>query len=463
MSNSIFDWAQLVAENAWLYGGAFILVLSVLVFVHEWGHYIVARMCGVHVESFSIGFGRELFGITDKKGTRWKFSAIPLGGYVKMFGDTDPASAGHSGNVDDKSGAPPRPMTEAEKTVAFFAQPVAQRSAIVIAGPAINFIFAIFILAALYIFNGQPVTPPVASAIMGGSAAQQAGFLPHDEILAIDNVKIKRFEDIRREVLVGLDTERSFTIKRGDETVEIIASPQRLTDQDRFGFKHQRGLLGIVSPGNAIDMDAIKAVDGQTYEDPSALRQALVDRMGTTFKISLDRGPSVDEITIQPLKDFNEGLYDPESEEYNLLNISDRDDEILVKYSVVGGVIEAVKETGTITTSTLTALGQMVTGTRSATELGGIIRIGAIAGDMAQTGIIALITFTALLSINLGLINLFPIPMLDGGHLFFYFIEAVKGSPISEQIQEYAFRLGLALLVGIMLFANLNDIIQLIG
>lgn len=462
MSNSIFDWAQLVAENAWLYGGAFILVLSILVFVHEWGHYIVARMCGVHVESFSIGFGKELFGVTDKRGTRWKFSAIPLGGYVKMFGDTDPASARHINGVEEGKGEQARPLTEAEKKVAFFAQPVAQRAAIVVAGPAINFIFAIFILAGLYIFSGQPVTPPVASAVMGGSAAHEAGFLPHDEILAIDGVDIKRFEDIRREVLVGLDTERRFTIRREGEIVEISAAPERLTDEDRFGFKHQRGLLGLISPGNAIEIDHIKGVEGQSYDSPDALRQALVARMGTTFRINLDRGPEVDEIIIRPLRDFNEGLYDSESDTYSLLNISDRDAEILVKFGVAGGVVEAARETMTIISSTLKALGQMVTGTRSATELGGIIRIGAIAGDMAQSGFIALITFTALLSINLGLINLFPIPMLDGGHLFFYLIEAVKGSPISEQIQEYAFRLGLAILVGIMLFANLNDIMQLI-
>ncbi len=462
MSNSIFDWAQLVAENTWLYGGAFILVLSILVFVHEWGHYIIARLCGVHVESFSIGFGKELFGITDKKGTRWKFSAIPLGGYVKMFGDTDPASARHIEGVKDESGGPARPLTAKEKEVAFFAKPVAHRSAIVIAGPAINFLFAIFILAGLYVFAGQPVTPPVASAIMGGSAAEQAGFMPHDEVVSIDNIKITRFEDIRREILVGLDTERRFTLKRDGEVIEIKASPKRLTDEDRFGFKHQRGLLGLVSPGNAIEIDHIKMVEGQSYEDPAALRQAIIERMGTSFRIKLDRGPEIDEIIIHPLKEFNEGLYDAESETFNILSISNQDDEILVKFGPAGAVVEAVRETANITISTLKALGQMVTGTRSATELGGIIRIGAIAGDMAQSGLIALITFTALLSINLGLINLFPIPMLDGGHLFFYAIEAVKGSPISEQIQEYAFRLGLAILVGIMLFANLNDIVQLI-
>ena len=172
MSSSIFDWFRLAAENAWLYVGAFVLVLSVLVFVHEWGHYIVARMCGVKVDSFSIGFGKEFFGFTDKNGTRWKFAMIPLGGYVKMFGDTDPASAQHINGVAEGETDDVRPLTAEERKVAFYTQPVAQRAAIVFAGPLINFLFAIFVLSVLYAVQGQPVTPPVASAIMGGSAAE---------------------------------------------------------------------------------------------------------------------------------------------------------------------------------------------------------------------------------------------------------------------------------------------------
>ncbi|PJB70708.1 MAG: RIP metalloprotease RseP [Alphaproteobacteria bacterium CG_4_9_14_3_um_filter_47_13] len=461
MSSSIFDWFQLMAANAWLYVGAFVLVLSILVFVHEWGHYIVARMCGVKIDTFSIGFGKELFGITDKNGTRWKFAAVPLGGYVKMFGDTDPASAGHVNGIQEGE-EPPRPLTEDERKVAFYAKPVGQRSAIVLAGPAINFIFAIIILSGLYLFQGKPVTPPVASAIIGGSAAQEAGFLPHDEIIAIGNSKVDRFEDIRREVLVGLDIKRKFSVRREGEIIEIMAAPERLIEEDRFGFKHARGMLGLISPGNAIEVDHILAVDGKEYTTSEARHKAITERMDTSFIITLDRGEDVNDIMIHPLRAFNEDMFLAESESYGFLNISDRDDEVFVKYGIFGSVNEAVSETINITMSTLQALGQMVTGTRSATELGGIIRIGAIAGDMAQNGIIALITFTALLSINLGLINLFPIPMLDGGHLFFYIIEALKGSPLSEQIQEYAFRLGLALLVGIMLFANLNDIVQII-
>ncbi|MCB9989167.1 MAG: RIP metalloprotease RseP [Rhodospirillales bacterium] len=459
--HSIFDMFHLVAQNIWLYGGAFVLILSLLVFIHEWGHYIVARMCGVQIESFSIGFGKEIFGVTDKHGTRWKLSLVPLGGYVKMFGDVDPSSAGHTDNVEDKDTKEVRPMTAAEQNRAFFAKPVGQRAAIAVAGPAINYIFAIIVLAGLYMFYGQPVTPPMASAIVGGSAAERAGFQPHDEVLTIDGVKISSFEEIRRKVLIALDTPMDFKILRDGKEATINVAPDRLQEEDRFGFKQSRGLLGLIGPGNAIDVSYIVSVDGQPVEGAEAARAALMKHMDEQVQVELDRGPMVDRLVIQPLSTLNEAFLNDADESNHLLVIVNSEEEVLVQHNLFTAPIAAVQETWSITTSTLEALGQMFTGTRSATELGGIIRIGAMAGDMAQAGFLAFITFAALLSINLGLINLFPIPMLDGGHLLFYAIEAVKGSPISEQVQEYAFRLGLFILVGIMLFANVNDLVQI--
>ncbi len=453
----LVDFLRLIAENIWLYGGAFILVLSILVFVHEFGHYYVARRCGVRIDSFSIGFGRELFGITDKHGTRWKFSLIPLGGYVKMFGDTDPASAGHV-----KDGEDGRPLSHEERKVAFYAQPVAKRAAIVLAGPAINFIFAILVLSILYSTYGQPVTPPIGSAVVQGSAADKAGFQPHDIVLEIDGQKIRRFEDIKREVMVGLDEPRVFTVKRGQEVLDITAAPELKEDKDRFGFRHSTGLLGLISPGNAIDIKSIKGLDDQTFASVDELREALKSRLGQSFILKLDQGTGLGSVKVRPLPDLNTALNDPTSPDYNVLVIADTREDIFIRHNALGALFASVEETVNITTGTLKAIAQIVTGTRSATELGGIIRIGAIAGDMARAGVIALITFTALLSINLGLINLFPIPMLDGGHLLFYFIESLRGSPIPENIQEYAFRMGLVILMGIMVFANLNDIMQLI-
>lgn len=460
--NSIFDIFQLVFSNVWMYGGTFLLVLSILVFVHEWGHYFVARLCGVRVETFSIGFGKELFGWNDKHGTRWKFSLIPLGGYVKMFGDTDPASAGHKETVGD--GLKARPMSVDERKVAFFAKPVWQRALIVFAGPAINFLFAIVILANLYMFYGQPVTPPTASAIMKGSAADVAGFQPHDRVIAIDGEKVTRFEDIRQKVMIALDHEMEFTVMRGDRELDLKATPARETFSDRFGFEHQRGVLGLIGAVNGFALKNVVAVDGKPVsgeDEALASLKPFMDRdVEVTFKGIEGEENSV--LTLHPVGALNKNIDEPAGERGRMLIISEKVGDDIVKHSPGSAIITSLHETKEVTVGTLRALGQIITGTRSAKELGGLIRIGAMAGDMAQAGIIAVITFMALLSINLGLINLFPIPVLDGGHLVFYALEAAKGSPIPEKAQEYAFRVGFTILIGIMVFANLSDILQLI-
>lgn len=455
----VFDTLHQFANSTWVYGGTFVLVLSILVFVHEFGHYYVAKLCGVKIESFSIGFGKEIFGFSDRHGTRWKFSLIPLGGYVKMFGDVDPASAGHTSEVTENGQS--RQHTAEEQKVAFYSQPVAKRAAIVFAGPGINFLFAILVLWGLYVFYGQPSTPALVAAVIEESAADKAGFQPHDEILSIDGRPIRRFEEVRRNVALGLDGEKTFTVKRDGQVMDILVRPERVTEEDRFGFSNSRGFLGVVSPGNGIDVTKILEIDGIKYEAPEAIREKLTKSMGQSIVLTVDRIEKVEKFLVTPLAVNNEGLSKEGDVNYNHLVISQSDEEIFYQLPPLQALMVSIDETKNIIIDTMNAIGQMISGDRSARELGGIIRIGAIAGDMAQAGIIALITFTALLSINLGLINLFPIPMLDGGHLVFYTIEALKGSPISEQIQEYAFRLGLAFLAGIMVFANLNDLLQL--
>lgn len=368
------------------YALPFLVVISVLVFVHEWGHYIVARMCGVKIDTFSIGFGKELFGRTDKNGTRWKFSLIPLGGYVQMYGDLDPASA-------RTDAAEVNAMTNDQRKVAFFSQPVGKRAAIVFAGPAINFLFAILILSGLYMVHGQPYTPAIAAKIMEGSAAEQAGIQVDDKIIAVNGEQIEKFEQLAQIVGLNLDTPLTLTVLRTngqggwvDEPTQISVMPRVVEQEDRFGFKSRVGRIGIFSPEGAIatrDLNPIEAVGKGTAD---------------TFGIARD---------------------------------------------------------------TLKAIGQMIMGTRGADELGGILRIGAYAGEFAQAGIVSLITFAALLSVNLGLLNLFPIPMLDGGHLAFYAFEATRGKPASEQVQEYALRAGFAMVLMLMVFATWNDLSQL--
>jgi len=482
---NILDLFQLIGSNIWIYGGAFLLVLSILVFVHEWGHYIVARICGVKVEVFSIGFGPELFGWTDKTETRWKFSLIPLGGYVKMFGDVDPASAGHDDSVENDEGEK-REMTAAEREEAFFSKPVWKRALVVAAGPGINYLFALILLIGLFVFNGKPVTPPTAGAVVVGSAADKAGFKPQDLVLSVDGVVTHDFEDIRRAMMVSLDGTKTFTVERDGEEIEIKATPERVEDTDRFGFTHTRGVLGLLSPKGAIDLYSIVEVDGRAYSDVRAVQSQLSNYVGRPVAIRVDTamiGRKISEdgslTDVEVSEDISNGdrfkeyvvtpttipgldNEDPNAMDGRVLTLAEDLDKAIVKFSPMEASVMAVRETWSITTSTLEAIGQIVVGTRSTKELGGIVRIGAIAGDMAQKGFIAMILFTALLSINLGLINLFPIPLLDGGHLVFYFFEALIGKPVPEKVQEYAFRAGFVFLIGLMAFANLNDILQLV-
>lgn len=452
---------QLVGQNVWIYGGSLILVLSILVFVHEWGHYIVARMFHIRVEQFSIGFGKEIYGFYDKVGTRWKVSMIPLGGYVQLFGDTDPASARHSDAIEGEDGTV-RHMTDEERAVAFFNKPLWQKAAVVVAGPAINFIFAVLLLAGLYMIHGKPVSPPTGAAIVVGSAAEQNGFQPHDMIIAIDGKPIDDFGDIRREMLVALDQEKHFRIIRDGEEISIYAKPQRREMEDRFGFKSSIGVLGLISAEQGILVRDIKSIDGVELDDIEAKIAEVRARMNTTFRVTMQFGEKEQSMIIHPDHTKNAEFGLGSDLEMSALYLSKFEPKYFAQHSAMSAVQAALNETYVMTRSSLEALWQMVVGVRNATELGGIIRIGAIAGDMAQQGIVPLILLTALLSINLGFINLLPIPMLDGGHLTFYAIEAVIGRPIPEQVQDYAFRAGFVFLIGIMAFANLNDIYQLL-
>jgi len=353
----------------------FVLVLSVLVFVHELGHYLVARWCGIRVETFSIGFGPKLFGFTDRAGTLWKVSAIPLGGYVKMFGDADPAST-PSERV--------RTMTEAERAVSFFHKNVWQRIAVVAAGPIANFLFAILVLAGLFMAYGQPHTLPQIGQVQPDSAAAAAGLQPGDTVVAVDGSAIDRFEELQQIVRMNPGQPMVLEIDRNGERLSLTATPKDSTVTDDFGNTHRIGLLGI-------------------------------GRTGMEYR---QHGP----------------------------------------LSAIG---QATAETWNIVTGTFQALGQMFAGDRGTEELGGPLRIAQMSGQMAQSGLIALVSFTAILSVNLGLINLFPIPLLDGGHLLFYAVEAVRGRPLGERAQEYGFRVGLALVLSLMVFATWNDLVHL--
>jgi regulator of sigma E protease len=358
----------------------FLFVLTIVVFFHELGHFLMARWCGIRVLVFSIGFGPEIAGFNDRYGTRWKISAIPLGGYVKFFGDDNAAS------VPDQSAA--ATMTEADRKDSFMFQPVPSRAAVVAAGPIANFVLAIAIFAAIFMTVGKQTTSARVDTVQPGSAAEAAGFKPGDLVTAINGEKIESFTDMQRIVSISAGEPLAIDVDRGGAPVSLKAIPQLKELKDNFGNVHRLGVLGIsrsMSPG---DIKTEKA------------------------------GP-------------------------------------------LRAVVMGAQETWFVVDRTLAYISGVFVGREAADQLGGPIRIAQVSGQVATAGFTALIHLTAVLSVSIGLLNLFPIPLLDGGHLLFYAIETIRGRPLSERAQEVGFRIGLAIVVMLMIFATFNDILRL--
>jgi regulator of sigma E protease len=358
----------------------FLFVLTIVVFFHELGHFLIARWNGVRVLVFSIGFGPELFGFNDRHGTRWKLSAIPLGGYVKFFGDDNAAS------VPDMAAA--AAMSEAERRESFIHQKVAPRAAIVVAGPLANFVLAIAIFAGLFMIFGKQTTLARVDAVQPGSAAASAGFQPGDIVRSINGRPIQSFSDMQRIVSTSAGESLTIVVERGGVEVSLKAVPALREVKDNFGNVHRIGVLGIsrsMAPGD----------------------------------IKYER--------VNPLT----------------------------------AVMLGVEETWFVVARTMSYIGGVFSGREAADQLGGPIRIAQVSGQVASVGFPALMHLAAVLSVSIGLLNLFPVPLLDGGHLLFYAIEAVRGRPLSERAQEYGFRIGLAIVLMLMVFATFNDIVHL--
>ncbi|HVI53024.1 MAG TPA: RIP metalloprotease RseP [Candidatus Sulfotelmatobacter sp.] len=363
----------------WVWGNVvvFLAILTVVVFVHEMGHFLLARACGVKVLTFSIGFGPEIWGRTARNGTRWRISLLPLGGYVKMLGDADAAST--PGSLDG--------LSQDELKQTFQIKKLWQKALIIAAGPVFNLIFGLAIAAVGFMLMGEVRIAPVVGGVTPGSAAEEAGVQAGDRILTVNGKAVAGFQDVQ--MIVGLNVGDTITLqlRRGDQVLTMDTHPRITELKDAFGNVQKRPLLGVRS-------------------DPSAAE--------------------------------------------------------LIKHGPLSAVAAAGRETMGMISATLTGVGQMMNGSRSTDGISGPIRIAKGAGQAAQVGFSGVVFYIFLLSINLGLINLFPVPLLDGGHLLFYGIEALMGRPLGARTQEYGFRIGLFLVLALMLLATRNDIVDLL-
>lgn len=360
----------------WNYGVMFLVILTVVVFVHEMGHFLLARLNGVKVETFSVGFGPELVGFTSKSGTRWKICALPIGGYVKMLGDMNAASV--PGDLD---GIPP-----AERSRAFPAKKLWQRASIVAAGPIFNLLFGFLLFAILFQVHGETRLQPVIGGVLPDSAAAEAGLKAGDRILEADGQKVDWFRDLQRIITLSVQEPVTLVVERGGARLNLAIYPRIVEERDAFGNVQKYPRIGVRGDGTALEV---------------------------------------------------------------------------VRHGPISALGAAGRETLTMVSSTLKVVGQMLTGARDTSELSGPIRIAKGAGQAAQLGVGTAVFYTILLSVNLGLFNLFPVPLLDGGHLLFYGIEALRGKPLGARTQEYGFRLGLFLVLALMVLATRNDLVDL--
>jgi regulator of sigma E protease len=377
-----------IFSNLALWGGGwtgwivpFLFGLSIVVFFHELGHFLVARWCGVKVLTFSVGFGPEIIGFNDRHGTRWKISAIPLGGYVKFLGDENAASVPDQGAVNS--------MAADERSRSFFHQTVGKRAAIVAAGPFANFILAIAIFAVIFMIYGKQTTTARIDTVQPNSPAAAAGLQPGDVVLAIDGNRIESFTDMQRIVSANAGRPLQFEVERGGIPVTLAATPELRRSKDGFGNNSCHAVLGV-------------------------------SRSMAPAEVHTE---SVDPVT---------------------------------------AVWLGARKTWYIVDRTFSYIGGLFAGRECADQLGGPIRIAQISGQVATLGFLPVLDLAGMLSVSIGLLNLFPVPLLDGGHLLFYGIEALRGRPLSARSQEIGFRIGFALVVMLMIFTVFNDTIALL-
>lgn len=540
----------------------FVFVLSLLVFVHEMGHYLIGRWSGIRIMAFSIGFGPEIAGFTDRHGTRWKLSLIPLGGYVRFFGDEDASS---KTDVDQLSA-----MTEEERAQSFAGAKLWKRAATVAAGPIANFILAIAIFAVLFSIYGRTAADPVVAMVTRDGAAAAAGIEPGDRLVAIDGVKVTTFDEVQRYVglrpgrTIVLSVERdgqkrdfrivpklvedtdqfgnkmemgrigialvdpvvtavepagpaakagvmagdrliavdgnnvatyydigryvsdrpgkniALTVQRNGEIRDLTMVAKTLTDTDASGNKKDVGSIGIGpidplvasiapdSPAEAAGLefgDRILSVDGRAIGSIGEVQRYAASHADKPITLSVEHNGQIRDVAVTPRKSAETDAFGAQTE-IATIGITDGQKSIKLRYEAYGplqALGEGVKQTGSIISGTFEYIANIFGGYMKADQLGGPIRVAQLSGQMATLGFAAVLQFAAILSVSIGLLNLMPVPVLDGGHLMFYAIEAVRGKPLGARAQDIAFRIGFAMVLSLMVFATWNDISSRLG
>lgn len=444
----------------------FLFVLTLIVFVHEMGHFLVARWCGVTVSTFSIGFGKELWGWEDKHGTRWRVAAIPLGGYVKFLDDANAASGGPN---------PTQDLSSEDQPGAFHTKPVWKRAAVVAAGPLANFIFAAVIYAILNMTVGVRIVPARVDEVVAQSPADKAGIRPGDMITAIDGWPIESYDEVYRLVTTSSGRELAIDVDRSGERLAFNVMPQTIEQKADLGVMMRLGDIGIrrvipakvgqvlpASPAEGAGIqagDAIVAIDGQPVSTFQDIVKVVTPAFEKKIVFTIDRAGQRIDVPITPQRVSGK---DKAGKVIHRGRVGIA--PVLPQPQAVSG-LEAVRlgvrETYANIMQTVVGIVDIFAGRQSADQVGGPLLMAEVSGRVIAHGIEPLLRWTALISANIGLLNLLPVPVLDGGHLVFYAIEAIRRKPLSQRAQEFSFQVGMALILFLVVFVNLNDLMRI--